>query len=798
MAYENIPVEMRAFPQWVGWRYEDRDAPKPTKVPYSVDGFMAKVNDPLTWATFGEVLLKAKAGIFDGIGFVLTEQDPFAFIDLDDTKGDAELIAKQMEIYNEFVSYAERSPSGKGLHIIIKGSIPSGRKRSSIEIYSNLRFMTMTGDVFRNEAITDCNVALNMLYERMSQGKNVDLAFGSLEACKHTNEEILQVAMSAQNAEKFNDLYYLGNWQKYYPSQSEADFALVDILAFYSENRWQVQDMFLSSALGQREKSRAQYRINYMLDRCFDRMLPPVDIEGFRNQVQELIDSELRKQAMEEGLQKIAAMPAIEAEPDQPPPFSFVKPMDTPFQPEEDEESDMKPRNSLYTVPPGLLGEIAQFIYAQAPRPVPEIALVGAIGLMAGIVGRSYNVSGVGLNKYILLLAPTGTGKEAIASGIDKLMSQVVVAVPAAFEFIGPGKINSEPALLKYMSKVSNSFVSVVGEFGIELGIMSSPFAPAHQQGLLRMFLDLFNKTGEGKILKPSIYSDSGKSTLSVISPALTLVGESTPEKFYEKLDESMISSGLLPRFSIIEYNGPRPPLNEESQFAKPSFELIEKMTNLCSYSLMLNSQNKVVNLKSNYVADKLFKDFDVYCDLKINKTTSEINKHLWNRAHIKALKLASLIAVGCNQYEPIINEEMASWAINLTIADANNMIKRFESGQVGFGSDEQKQLAMCMQYIKDFICSPWKDVAKYVGDTFKTMHKDAIVPYSYLQRRLASNVAFKKDRAGPTNALKRVIKTMQDRGDIQEVNRATLSKTYGTTSAAYAISNSKAFEKLG
>lgn len=63
---------------------------------------------------------------------------------------------------------------------------------------------------------------------------------------------------------------------------------------------------------------------------------------------------------------------------------------------------------------PGLVGEVAKFIYASAPRPVAEIAFVGAIGLVAGISGRAYNVSGRGLYQYALLLANTGTGKEAM------------------------------------------------------------------------------------------------------------------------------------------------------------------------------------------------------------------------------------------------------------------------------------------------------------------------------------------------------------------------------------------------
>src|SRR6185437_14748582 len=68
--------------------------------------------------------------------------------------------------------------------------------------------------------------------------------------------------------------------------------------------------------------------------------------------------------------------------------------------------------------PPGLLGQIAQFIYKASDYPCYEIALAGAIGLMAGICGRTYNVSRTGLNLYVVFLAVTGTGKESASSGI--------------------------------------------------------------------------------------------------------------------------------------------------------------------------------------------------------------------------------------------------------------------------------------------------------------------------------------------------------------------------------------------
>jgi len=103
--------------------------------------------------------------------------------------------------------------------------------------------------------------------------------------------------------------------------------------------------------------------------------------------------------------------------------------------------------------PPGLLGDIARYSLAAAIRPVPEIALAAAIACMAGIVGRQYNISGTGLNQYILLLAKTGTGKESVQSSIDRLFAEVSKTVPAAQTFLGPSRFASGQALNKRFQK---------------------------------------------------------------------------------------------------------------------------------------------------------------------------------------------------------------------------------------------------------------------------------------------------------------------------------------------------------
>lgn len=780
--FERIPNELRMYPHWVVWRYEETDSGKPTKVPYSpISGKHANVLVPQTWATFDQALNSLyTTNWYAGIGFVLTEADPFLFIDLDDPyalepsgkpkHADPEaVLAAQREVYEQSTSYAELSPSGKGLHIIGRASIPSGRKRGSMEIYTSERFMTMTGNVYRDAPMNDETPLADMLFERMGHGQNAASSFAGRDEARHTNDEIMQVACNAANSEKFKDLFFDGNWQKYYTSQSEADFALVDIIAFYSENRAQTKEMYLASKLAEREKSKRADYIGYMLNRCFDRMLPPVDIEGMRDQ----LNAALAKQAK-------AALHVLPVVPDH-----TYAPQPLPQM--------AAPAKSVYSAPPGLVGEIAQFIYAAAPRPVAEIALAGAIGLMAGIVGRAYNISGTGLNQMVLLIATTGTGKEAIANGINRLMGAVVKTVPAAVDFIGPGKISSEQALIKYMSKTANSFVSTVGEFGIQLKLMASPYASPHLQGLMSMMLDIYHKSGEGQVVRPSIYSDREKNTNSILAPAFSLIGESTPEKFYEALDESMISSGLLPRFTMIEYYGQRPDLNEGHAHVQAPFELVEKVATVAANALQLNSQNKAMPVQMDNESTDLMKQFNAHCDLNIRSSELEVRKHLWNRAHIKALKLAAVVAVGINPYNPIVTLDVAQWAVNIVVADVRNMLTRFDAGEIGIDNDETKQISKVMDVVKDYVTRPWDDVAKYSSSP-QAMHSDNLVPYSYISRRLSAVSVFRKDRMGAAKAIEKAVKTIMDRGDMQECNRADLAKKYASTAKAYVISVPKAF----
>src|SRR5438445_564404 len=121
---ESIPDELKARDQWLNWRRAARDG-KPTKIPYaSKTGVNASVTDPSTWATFEEAL--AACPNYDGAGYVLTPDDPYTGVDLDRCLDPAtgKLDPWARSIVDQLHSYTEVSPSGEGVRIFVRGSLP--------------------------------------------------------------------------------------------------------------------------------------------------------------------------------------------------------------------------------------------------------------------------------------------------------------------------------------------------------------------------------------------------------------------------------------------------------------------------------------------------------------------------------------------------------------------------------------------------------------------------------------------------------------------------------------------------
>lgn len=247
--YEKIPLELKQLPHWVGWKYMQRPGEDhKRKVPINaMDGQPAKSNDPTTWCDFDTACLGKERFGLDGIGFMFSGDGIFG-IDIDHCYDPEtqELDPAAAEIIETVQSYTELSPSGTGIHILCKGALPEGRKRrGAVEMYSTLRYFTVTGNQFGLEyPFSDCTERVAVMH-RKYLGEE-ETAAGAQKAAlpmptgRGTNADmsvdaILRRMFDSKHGQKLQDLYN-GSWERYGigdGSQSSADQAFCNTLAFW-------------------------------------------------------------------------------------------------------------------------------------------------------------------------------------------------------------------------------------------------------------------------------------------------------------------------------------------------------------------------------------------------------------------------------------------------------------------------------------------------------------------------------------------------------------------------------------
>ncbi len=448
-------------------------------------------------------------------------------------------------------------------------------------------------------------------------------------------------------------------------------------------------------------------------------------------------------------------------------------------------------------IPDGLLGEFAKFNYEHAVRPVEQIAVAGALATLACITGRAYNVSGTGTNVYIGVLAPTGFGKDNIHSAHDALFRAVIDNSSLRREAVG-AFAGCDPAsaqgLLGFMANGHLSLRVSMPEMAKQLAIMCSPKGPTHQKELERLYLRIYSKSGEGETVEGSAYSDKLKNTSTLVSPALTLIGEGTPERFYELLNDEMVMSGFVGRFSMFEYRGIRQYHRHNALRVVPD-DLWQRTATLMAICNGYNESNRVCHVGFDDEAGRRFDLFDIETTDEINRKNGDIYANLWGRAHLKALKLAALWAIGVNPFRPTIDLAAAQWAIDISIIQTQRLLAKFADGETGTqGGNQSKQEREAIRVIAEYGSKPWADCAKYHGT--EEMHRAGVITQAHIQQRLSATVAFRDDPRGPKDALTRTLKSLLEADILREIPNAQMIQMFGKHPRAFAVSDPAAILK--
>ena len=254
-----MPLAMKIHPRWVTWHYESRGQ-KAAKKPEQ------PVNRPNTWLSFSDACTRLANSQRSGIGFVLG--DGLIGIDVDECFGPHPICREIVRDALKLGSYSECSPSGNGLHVFIRGTIGRSRNVAAShgiprhEIYDgrdgSARYLTVTGkrigeatDVREGpeaQAALDAFVA-KWFPEESAVFESRESEVGEAEL---VDDRVLEVMFGAKDGATWRALF--DGDKSGYLSQSEADFALIRKLRFYTRaNSVQMDRLFRLSGL-MREK----------------------------------------------------------------------------------------------------------------------------------------------------------------------------------------------------------------------------------------------------------------------------------------------------------------------------------------------------------------------------------------------------------------------------------------------------------------------------------------------------------------------------------------------------------------
>jgi putative DNA primase/helicase len=262
--YESIPTELKELKHWCCFKlvWEEKRG-KFTKVPYNATtGEKAKSNDESTWCDFETALLASP--FYDGLGFFF--KPPYFGIDIDNVKEEIDRYKAgdhEENIVSEFIemmcSYTEYSVSGTGIHIISKGKLPvGGRRKGNVEMYDSGRFFAMTGNIASDyQKVTDDDYGkVGYLHNKYIAKSEISESRGTIPQMTGVDipeSEIIRIACNSKNGMRFK-LFLDGGWEQFYTSQSEADMAFANDLAFWSNRDFSKMDSIFRSSSLYREK----------------------------------------------------------------------------------------------------------------------------------------------------------------------------------------------------------------------------------------------------------------------------------------------------------------------------------------------------------------------------------------------------------------------------------------------------------------------------------------------------------------------------------------------------------------
>lgn len=630
---------------------------------------------------------------FDGVGFAHTEGCGIVTLDFDKCVGpDGKVRQDVLDLVT--MTYAEYSPSGKGIHAIFIGDadILGNQKANvdegadfSVEAFSSKFFTTFTGNTLDY---------VDVLYGADYLAPLPDI---TIAACQKRFS-------SSQTRQVDPDDFMIGHEPKTGLSVSQMEEMLAVLDPDMSREDWIKPAMGLHhetdgndtgfeiwndwSAKGEKYPGEEELRKQWdSFDRRKGSGLPNITM------------ATVMKMAKEAGYHD----PRFDISP--------VQPADLP-------KLDATPSPPLLDPFPGFMADVVDLALATAHRRQPAMTLLGVLVAMASACGsKIYLPDGMRLNLYGLCAAPTGSGKDHILHVTGEIARAAGARKLGEFAS-GAGLEDAlcEGGIFASIDEIAH-VLSVRGDSGGQ-----------HVREVEKMLLKLFSASKADYHTRVK----AGTASRCVANPSLNLMGFAVPSKLGEALTEGDITSGLLNRMLIAVGDGTARPQSG----LREKFELDARMISKLE-ALRFASGAITFSAEAEQRVEEL--NVELY-DAEQRLPEEAPERLLLSRKLEKALRIAGVLSVFDLPGSPQIKIAHLDWAINFVEA-SDGMLLRFieqhmHGGKVQANAAKVKDIARLLLLTRPEKCRPTEAQALAKG----------YAPVSLVAKRCHLNVSDMKD----------------------------------------------------
>ena len=337
---------------------------------------------------------------------------------------------------------------------------------------------------------------------------------------------------------------------------------------------------------------------------------------------------------------------------------------------DEEEEPRRKPVGSRLGIAPGLVGEMADFTISSAMYPSAGFAVGGSVLTIGTLIGRRIagpsGPLGTGTHLYLVLVGPTGSGKEHIRT----VSKQLLTAVNAA-ALIGPGRFKSGAAIISHLIKKPLS-LCIMDEFGAMLARFSHPNAQFYHQDETEILRELWG-INWGRYDSPEGASADSE---AVLSPALSVIGMSTPKELYKACKSRDVTNGFLNRWMFVE------------EKVQPAYQRVSEDALNVPKELKLGLsrlyQPGTVLLNQPCDGSECRPSFrmgwgpgaeQIYDEVRqgVERETDDRRRELFWRSAEKTVRIATIVAAGC--LSKTVNRDHMEWARQLVMKSDETLL---------------------------------------------------------------------------------------------------------------------------